>query len=112
MRFEWDEHKNDLNRRKHRVAFETAALIFENSWAITRPDISSKDEERWITVGAIEPGLVLFVVHTYYEEDEELVIRVISARKAESHERLVYEEAYKNPKRRRKSSSRNARRRH
>jgi hypothetical protein len=112
MRFEWDKGKNDLNRRKHRVAFETAAIIFEDPYALTRPDFSSEDEERWITLGAVESGLVLFVVHTYHEEDEELVIRIISARKAGPRERLVYEEAHKNSKRRHKDSSRNARRRH
>ncbi len=37
----------------------------------------------------------LFVVHTWFEKDGEGVIRIISARAAESHERKAYEEAYK-----------------
>ena len=28
MRFEWDEHKNRQNLRKHDVRFETAVLVF------------------------------------------------------------------------------------
>jgi uncharacterized DUF497 family protein len=30
MVFAWDENKNRINRRKHGVAFETAARIFED----------------------------------------------------------------------------------
>jgi uncharacterized DUF497 family protein len=31
LKFEWDEVKNQQNRRKHDVGFETAALVFEDS---------------------------------------------------------------------------------
>ena len=31
MRFEWDEAKDEANRRKHGISFETAVLIFEDS---------------------------------------------------------------------------------
>lgn len=30
MRFEWDEAKNQRNLLKHRVRFETAALVFDD----------------------------------------------------------------------------------
>ena len=26
MKFEWDEEKNRINKRKHKISFETAAL--------------------------------------------------------------------------------------
>lgn len=26
--FEWDEAKNELNRKKHGISFETAAFVF------------------------------------------------------------------------------------
>jgi uncharacterized DUF497 family protein len=58
-------------------------------------DVTFEDEERWITVGAIGSGSILLVVHTFYEEGDEEVIRIISARAAESHERRAYEEAHK-----------------
>jgi hypothetical protein len=112
MRFEWDEHKNRLNRRKHSVGFETAALVFDDPYALTQGDSGAEDEERWITVGAIEPGLILFVVHTFYEERGEEVIRIISARGAAAHERRAYEEADKDAKRRHKETSRKTKRRH
>ncbi len=95
MRFEWDEYKNRQNLRKHDVRFETAVLVFDDPYALTQHDFTFEDEERWITVGAIGPGSILLVVHTFYEEHDEGVIRIISARAAESHERKAYEEANK-----------------
>ncbi len=95
MRFEWDEYKNRQNLRKHDVRFETAVLVFDDPYALTQHDFTFEDEERWITVGAIGPGSILLVVHTFYEEHDEGVIRIISARAAESHERKAYEEAHK-----------------
>ena len=112
MRFEWDETKNRLNLRKHDVRFETAVLVFDDPYAITQRDRSFDDEERWITVGAIGPGSILLVVHTFYEEHDEEVIRVISARAAESHERRSYEEAHKAAEARDPSHRRKKRRRH
>ncbi|MCI8550272.1 MAG: BrnT family toxin [Lachnospiraceae bacterium] len=28
MKFEWDEHKNFINKEKHKISFETAAYVF------------------------------------------------------------------------------------
>jgi uncharacterized DUF497 family protein len=87
MRFEWDEQKNRRNLQKHDVRFETAMLVFDDPYALTQRDFTSGDEERWITVGSIGPGSILLVVHTFYEKQDEEVIRIISSRAAESHER-------------------------
>ena len=46
MRFEWDEHKNRQNRRKHDIRFETAELVFDDPFAMTQRDDASEDEER------------------------------------------------------------------
>src|SRR5438270_13114215 len=86
MRFEWDAHKNRHNLRKHDVRFETAMLVFDDPYALTQRDFTFEDEERWITVGAIGTGSILLVVHTFFEKQEEEIIRIISARAAESHE--------------------------
>jgi len=111
-RFEWDEQKNRQNLHNHDVRFETAVLVFDDPYAITQRDVTFEDEERWITVGAIGPGSILLVVHTFYEEHDEEVIRVISARAAESHERRAYEEAHKGAETRHPSDRRKKRRRH
>lgn len=96
MPFEWDAEKNRINRKKHGVSFEIAALVFDDPYALTQPDIARSEEERLITLGAIGPGSILFVVHANYEgAEKEEVIRIISARPATSRERKSYEEAYK-----------------
>ena len=38
MRYEWDEEKNRLNQKKHRISFEMAALAFEDECCLVRPD--------------------------------------------------------------------------
>ncbi len=46
-------------------------------------------------VGAIGPGSILLVVHTFFEKEGEAVVRIISARAAGSQEKRVYEESHK-----------------
>jgi hypothetical protein len=100
MRFEWDEEKNQRNLRKHRLRFETALLAFDDPFALTQRDESSDEEDRWITLGAVGPGVILFVVHTCFEAATEDGVRIISARAAEAHEKRAYEEAYQRTKKR------------
>jgi len=40
LRFEWDERKNALNRRKHGVRFEEARTAFPDENARVMPDPS------------------------------------------------------------------------
>jgi uncharacterized DUF497 family protein len=35
MRFEWDEEKNRLNHKRHKIRFETAVLAFYDPYAMT-----------------------------------------------------------------------------
>jgi uncharacterized protein len=111
MRFEWDEEKNRRNLTKHGVRFETAALAFEDAYALTDRNLFP-DEERWDTLGSVGSGILLFVVHTWHEVDEDEVVRIISARRAESHERKLYEEAQQRAERRHRKARRHVRRRH
>lgn len=91
MIFAWDERKDCVNRRKHRVSFETAALVFEDPNAISYRDRVVNGEERWHTIGLAGGIAVLLVVHTSEEEHGEEKIRIISARKATAGERALYE---------------------
>jgi uncharacterized DUF497 family protein len=94
LRWTWDPKKDDANRRKHGLSFATAALVFGDPLALSRPDRLSSDE-RWHTAGVIGQVTVL-VVHTWPEADPdnegEEIGRIISARKATAHERKAYEE--------------------
>ncbi|HEV2103408.1 MAG TPA: BrnT family toxin [Candidatus Acidoferrum sp.] len=92
MRFEWDEEKNRLNLKRHKISFETASLVFDDPNAVTIPDrMHDDEEERFITLRRLEDIVILFVVHTDREADGEEVIRIISARKATPSERKIYE---------------------
>ena len=89
MDFEWDADKAALNLRKHRVSFEDAARVFLDPNRIETFDgRDAYGEDRWKTVGLAEPAL-LAVVYTVRGEVGD-VIRLISARKADAHERAQY----------------------
>ena len=91
MEFEWDPDKADANLRKHRVSFEDATLVFLDPLRIeTFDDRENYGEDRWKTVGLVAPAL-LAVVYTVRGEDGK-IIRLISARKADAHERAQYRE--------------------
>lgn len=93
MRWIWDERKNAINKQKHRLSFETAALVFDDPLATSRRDVYP-NEERWQTIGLIG-NVTILVVHTTPAFDPitgEETGRIISARKATAHERRVYEE--------------------
>lgn len=62
MHFEWDDEKNRQNLLKHDVRFETAALVFDDPHSLTQRDEYAGEEERWITLGSVSLGTVLFVV--------------------------------------------------
>ena len=89
MKFEWDPAKARSNLRKHRVGFEEAARVFLDPNRIETFDGQNDyGEDRWKTVGLVEPAL-LAVVYTIRSADDE-TIRLISARKADSYEQTQY----------------------
>lgn len=90
LRFAWDERKAAANRRKHGVSFEEARTVFFDENALLRPDEEhSEDEDRFVLLGLSAELRILVVCHCYRQRDE--VIRIISARKANSFERGQYE---------------------
>jgi uncharacterized DUF497 family protein len=65
MQFEWDPTKAAANARKHRVAFHEAATALEDPLSTTFPDAThSREEARFLTLGAPSAGHVLVVAHT------------------------------------------------
>jgi hypothetical protein len=87
--FIWDEEKHRANVRKHGVTFNEAATVFDDEAAIYFEDAShSQGEERFVIIGYSERARMLMVCHCYRGEGS--VIRLISARKANSRERAQY----------------------
>jgi uncharacterized DUF497 family protein len=95
MHIAWDESKNISNRAKHGVSFELAARVFDDPYALSLVERLVDLEERWQTIGLVGDTLVLLVAHTWRDEENDEAIRIISARKATSHERRAYEQRRK-----------------
>ena len=90
IRFEWDENKNTINKRRHRISFEEAQTVFYDAEALVIPDPEhSQDEERFIILGMSRQAKLLVVCHCY--RASETVIRIISARKATRNEAGQYQ---------------------
>ena len=88
MEFDWDPHNALHNLRKHGVAFQEAATIFADMFAMTYPDPDhSRDEDRFITIGLSKQNRLLIIAHT----EREGVTRLISAREVTRTERKLYE---------------------
>jgi uncharacterized protein len=87
VRFTWDPKKAASNQKKHGVSFVEAVSVFADPLAAMLDD--ALDPERAILAGQSEKRRVLLVV--FIEQSEDL-IRIISARRATSHERKRYEE--------------------
>jgi len=86
VEFEWDDAKAQSNFAKHGVSFEAARLVFEDVFALEHLDfVGDPIEERYVTVGMAN-GILLTVVYTERAER----IRIISARKATTHEQEEY----------------------
>ncbi len=91
--FSWDEAKNQSNQRKHGLSFETAKLVFDDPWHLTRQDRVENGELRWQTIGLVGNVALLLVAHTWHDDLEGEHIRIISARRATALERKIYEQA-------------------
>lgn len=86
MRFTWDPRKAAANLKKHGVSFQEAATAFDDELGAYYPDALHTD--RFILLGYSKGRRLLYVVHAEVRHD---VIRIISARRATSHEKAQYE---------------------
>ena len=86
MSIEFDPDKNKINIRSHGISLVDVEGVFYDPMAITIED-RDHDEQRLVTIGRDAIERVLVVCYTWRDE----TIRLISARKAEPHERKDYE---------------------
>lgn len=87
MRFEWDEAKNQANRRKHGLDFADAALVFAGPIVTFEDQRQPYGEQRYLTVDTLA-GRMVVVAHTLRGD----ATRIISMRKANARESARYQE--------------------
>jgi len=91
LRFEWDESKAEINKRKHGISFDEAQTVFTDDLSAMKPDVEhSNTEERFLIIGLSNKNRVIVV--SYTERGD--IIRLINARKATRNERKQHEEDY------------------
>ena len=86
--YEWDERKAAANFARHGVAFEAACRVFEDPFALEwLDDREDYEEARFVILGMVD-GRIIVVVYTMRGD----IVRIISARGAEPHEKRKYHE--------------------
>jgi len=79
-----------INLRNHGVSFEEAQTVFYDDYARQFFDEQHSElEDRFLMLGISNQSRVLLVCHC--ELDDDNTIRIISARKATSKEKRLYE---------------------
>ena len=90
MKFQWNANQAASNFRKHGISFDEGVTIFKDPLAFIFDDKEySEDEHREMIIGfstLIELLLVCLV------ERQEDIVRIFSARRATTLERMDYEE--------------------
>ena len=94
MIFEWDVKKAKENLNKHHISFDEGKTVFQDPALLTFGDeLHSDEEDRFISLGMSSLSKILLVVHTEVDSSiDEIVIRIISCRKATKKEVRVYEQ--------------------
>jgi uncharacterized DUF497 family protein len=87
MDFEWDENKRRINAEKHKIDFADVIDIFDDIVYTLRDEKHDYGEHRFISIGLMR-GVEIVAVYTVRKG----VRRILSARRANSKERMKYNE--------------------
>ena len=91
MKIEFDPDKALLNPLNHDgVTFDEAKPVLFDPYALTREDVDSQGEARFVTLGMGSKGRILLVVWTLRGDNP----RLISAWKANQQQRRHYEKQF------------------
>ena len=82
--FDWDDNKNRANQQKHKIAFEDATDVFNDKDRLEYRS-AKEGETRLLTIGKAFQAIISVVYTT-----RDLIIRIISARRASQEERRAY----------------------
>ena len=86
--FEWDRWNSDKSYKKHGITQNEAEQVFLDPKQLILDDVKhSQDERRFTIIAQINNKAILFITFTVRKDK----IRIISARKANTKERRLYE---------------------
>ncbi len=85
MQYTWNEVKQQINLNKHGLDFGEAEKVFAGPTFTFEDNRKDYGEQRWVTIGLLGDKLVV-IVHTETERE----IRIISMRKANKNEQLLF----------------------
>jgi uncharacterized protein len=86
MNYAWDQRKNRRNVTLHGIAFEDAIGVFDGPTLEKVDDRFDYGETRVYAIGVVN-GIEITVIYTDVSKSER---RIISAWRAERHERTAY----------------------
>jgi len=90
MEFEWDEAKNKSNIEKHGIDFNDVRQVFDKPVIAKEDERFDYGEKRIIAIGLLLEFVVV-IVYTI----RNTVIRIISARLANTNEKQKYYDTFK-----------------
>lgn len=82
--FEWDNNKNESNKKKHGLSFEQGSKVFDDSNRLQKISVRGT-ERRYLTIGK---AFKVFVTVVYTVRN--LAFRIISVRRSRKDERDAY----------------------
>ncbi len=85
MRYTWHELKRQRTLNKRGLDFAKAEKVFAGPTFTFEDNREDYGEQRWVTLGLLGDRVVV-IVHTETEEE----IRIISIRKANKNEQLLF----------------------
>jgi len=85
MQYTWNELKQQINLNKHGLNFAEAEKVFAGPTFTFEDNRKDYGEHRWVTIGLLGDKVVV-IVHTETERE----IRIISMRKANKNEQLLF----------------------
>lgn len=90
IKFDWDPAKAKRNQKNHGVSFDEVKSVFYDDFARQFYDEAHSElEDRFLLLGVSNASRVLLICHCELEAKD--TIRIISARKATTKERQLYE---------------------
>ena len=91
MQFEWDEAKRIANLAKHGIDFVDAPEMFQGPMLVRSDERKNYGEPRWQGLGLVQARLMVVA----YTKRDSNTIRIISLRKANSREKILFQETLK-----------------